>query len=145
MLTSSGFAKRLRRTRFTFDLAWLRHAKPERRSAWCPWPESNQHSLRNSILSRARLPIPPQGLIGHRPEGEVAKPAEYSGRALPVNPRASIRPNPQIPIVRTPGLHVCQQGRMQPTAGNERCCRVIGEAKHSSVIALRLDSVARAG
>ena len=30
-------------------------------SVWCPWPESNQHSLRNSILSRARLPVPPQG------------------------------------------------------------------------------------
>jgi hypothetical protein len=30
-------------------------------SFWCPWPESNQHSLRNSILSRARLPVPPQG------------------------------------------------------------------------------------
>ena len=28
---------------------------------WCPWPDSNQHSLRNSILSRARLPISPQG------------------------------------------------------------------------------------
>ncbi len=28
---------------------------------WCPWPGSNQHSFRNSILSRARLPIPPQG------------------------------------------------------------------------------------
>ena len=35
-------------------------------AAWCPWPESNQHSLRNSILSRARLPIPPQG---HSPTG----------------------------------------------------------------------------
>src|SRR5580704_13895044 len=33
------------------------------KSFWCPWPESNQHSLRNSILSRARLPIPPQGLF----------------------------------------------------------------------------------
>src|SRR3954465_9846574 len=38
-------------------------AKPKLRSCvgWCPWPESNQHSLRNSILSRARLPVPPQG------------------------------------------------------------------------------------
>src|SRR6266700_5333436 len=32
-----------------------------RMPCWCPWPESNQHSLRNSILSRARLPVPPQG------------------------------------------------------------------------------------
>ncbi len=31
---------------------------------WCPWPDSNWHFFRNSILSRARLPIPPQG----RPE-----------------------------------------------------------------------------
>ena len=29
--------------------------------AWCPWPESNQHSLRKPILSRSRLPVPPQG------------------------------------------------------------------------------------
>ena len=28
---------------------------------WCPWPDSNQHALRHSILSRARLPISPQG------------------------------------------------------------------------------------
>ncbi len=28
---------------------------------WCPRSDSNRHSLRNSILSRARLPIPPQG------------------------------------------------------------------------------------
>src|SRR5690554_5357115 len=35
----------------------------ERSRKWCPWPGSNQHSLRNSILSRARLPIPPQGHV----------------------------------------------------------------------------------
>jgi hypothetical protein len=29
---------------------------------WCPWRESNPHSLRNTILSRARLPVPPHGL-----------------------------------------------------------------------------------
>ena len=58
-------------------------------SAWCPWPESNQHSLRNSILSRARLPIPPQGPSDISRQADVAKPAEYSGRALPVNPQLS--------------------------------------------------------
>ena len=31
------------------------------KKCWCPWPDSNQHALRHSILSRARLPISPQG------------------------------------------------------------------------------------
>ncbi len=35
-------------------------------SAWYLWPESNRHSFRNSILSRARLPIPPQRQIPER-------------------------------------------------------------------------------
>ena len=56
-------------------------------SLWCPWPESNQHSLRNSILSRARLPIPPQGHFALSGKAEVAKPAEYSARGPAVNPR----------------------------------------------------------
>src|SRR5258707_6253564 len=56
---------------------------------WCPWPESNQHSLRNSILSRARLPVPPQGPSDLGLGAAVAKPAEYSGQFLAVNPRGS--------------------------------------------------------
>jgi hypothetical protein len=46
------------------------------------WPESNQHSLRNSILSRARLPVPPQGPSGHDLVRPVAKPAERLGREV---------------------------------------------------------------
>jgi hypothetical protein len=37
---------------------------------WCPRSDSNRHFLRNSILSRARLPIPPQG---HRREATSGK------------------------------------------------------------------------
>src|SRR5262249_50875660 len=32
-----------------------RHRTPQKR--WCPWRDSNPHSLRNAILSRARLPF----------------------------------------------------------------------------------------
>src|ERR1043165_8123341 len=64
--------------------------KPRSDEAWCPWPESNQHSLRNSILSRARLPVPPQGhsrdpaLFEPR---QPAKRADYSRQQERVNPR----------------------------------------------------------
>lgn len=53
---------------------------------WCPWPESNQHSLRNSILSRARLPIPPQGL----PVGPWKR-ASQSGRTIAMDRAGSTR------------------------------------------------------
>jgi hypothetical protein len=41
---------------------WLPHSSHTRLRVWCPWRESNPHSLRNTILSRARLPVPPHGL-----------------------------------------------------------------------------------
>ena len=55
-----------------------------------PWPESNQHSLRNSILSRARLPVPPQGPSDAGLRAAVAKPAEYSGRFASGSTRADV-------------------------------------------------------
>src|ERR1700759_1811184 len=48
-------------------------------AAWCPRSDSNQHTLRYSILSRARLPIPPQG----RPETF----ADNNRKSSPVNRR----------------------------------------------------------
>lgn len=36
---------------------------PLKRRVWWPWPESNRHArYKLTILSRVRLPIPPQGL-----------------------------------------------------------------------------------
>ena len=43
---------------------------------WCPWPDSNQHSLRKPILSRSRLPIPPQG-----PASQGCSDCEYTAAA----------------------------------------------------------------
>jgi hypothetical protein len=73
----------------TADLGDTSPAKPKLQGSvgWCPWPESNQHSLRNSILSRARLPVPPQGPSDTGGWAIVAKRAEYSGRRFGVNPR----------------------------------------------------------
>ena len=33
---------------------------------WWPWSDLNRHSLRNLILSQARLPIPPQGHVAKK-------------------------------------------------------------------------------
>jgi hypothetical protein len=41
-------------------------------------------------LSRARLPIPPQGHSDIGQQARVAKPAEYSGRRFQVNPRLPV-------------------------------------------------------
>src|SRR3954447_16231164 len=66
-------------------------AKPKLRSSvgWCPWPESNQHSLRNSILSRARLPVPPQG--HSRGPALVEARRRRSGRTITGKKRGSTR------------------------------------------------------
>jgi hypothetical protein len=79
-----------------------------------------------------------------RRKAEVAKPAEYSGQWLPVNPR--------INLTRSAGA-----GRSTPSpgwrlsvaanatgAGINRF-RVVDRIKHSRVIALHLDSATRAG
>jgi hypothetical protein len=80
------------------------------------------------------------------PRGEVAKPAEYSGRALPVNPRVSIRPEPPDTNCPNAFARAAQPaGADAMGVGMNRRCRVTDTAKHSSVIALHLDSARRAG
>jgi hypothetical protein len=75
----SVFANRLRRTRFALRSPRGCATRSPKGEAWCPWPESNQHSLRNSILSRARLPVPPQG---HSRFGAEKCPRRRSGRNI---------------------------------------------------------------
>src|ERR1700694_5620342 len=111
---------------------------------WCPWPESNQHSLRNSILSRARLPIPPQGPIAISRKAEVAKPAEYSGRRLPVNPRQQVNRDARLPVFRArPGPNEARQPRCNGRGAASNASST--QQKHSSVLALHLDSAMSAG
>jgi hypothetical protein len=58
-----------------FLASFLDWIGPSETVIWCPEEDSNLHSLRNTDLNRARLPIPPSGLVG----------AHVSGRAQPVN------------------------------------------------------------
>ena len=73
-------------TRFALWVSQGRATRSPKGEAWCPWPESNQHSLRNSILSRARLPVPPQG----PPVGSL-KGASRSRRTIAMDKAGSTR------------------------------------------------------
>src|SRR6185437_10061489 len=92
----------LRRTRLAFQSPRGRATRSPKGEAWCPWPESNQHSLRNSILSRARLPVPPQGLsrLG------AASPWRRSGR----NIAGGIEGSTRADVISQPLDRLCRRG-----------------------------------
>ena len=50
---------------FAFSLMW----SYLQNLFWCPEQDLNLHSFRNTHLKRARLPIPPPGLVGLLPVG----------------------------------------------------------------------------
>jgi site-specific DNA recombinase len=107
----SGFARSyaVHASPFRFHMAAPREAR--KGEAWCPWPESNQHSLRNSILSRARLPIPPQGLSDAGPK----RLASRSGRNIAAGDCRSTR----VGGSNRGGEHRANTGQ---TLGCERGC-----------------------
>ena len=70
---------------------------------WCPGGESNSHALRQSILSRSRLPIPPPGLFSIRSErhgvgsatispGDPAVAGSFRSPRVPAPPMAGLGP-----------------------------------------------------
>ena len=65
--------KKARRTGLLLGL--LDHVGRSETKLWCPEEDSNLHSLRNTDLNRARLPIPPSG----------QRAADLSGREPAVN------------------------------------------------------------
>ena len=71
-----------------FNWMIANYCERRRTLKWCPWGESNPHSLRNTILSRARLPVPPHGL------------AAPSISASADNCRAKENHNPDAPAPR---------------------------------------------
>ena len=61
---------------------------------WCPWPDSNRHFRGNSILSRTRLPIPPQGhCAGGR---RIAERYRRRKNALDLDPPHFAKPNGEV-------------------------------------------------
>src|SRR3954467_12930146 len=89
---------------------------------WCPWPGSNQHSLRNSILSRARLPIPPQGLCRGR----------YHGTGMVVN----VGPDRDAFVLWPPAVAPLTDGngaQADPLATESRLCSKVADLPCSAL------------